>query len=147
MTPDCQYLTPTDTVTGRGLCLLGYYGGKTRFFLCRQCIACGQNTHKAAEQLFARAQTPGGNTPQLPPPAKVLPPFTRRISNFSKAVVADVKAGMPRRSEEESANLLSICQECEMIDTTKQFCTHQKCGCKMSRKVAWESAHCPLNKW
>ena len=75
------------------------------------------------------------------------PGMMRKAFNFTKAVARHVTNGSKHVDEETYNARLSICQECEMCDTTRMVCKHKSCGCTLKVKALWDSEHCPLKKW
>lgn len=88
-------------------------------------------------------------------PFKELPPTTaKKIKNFTKAVIGDIKNKGERCTQEEINQRMDICRECPFYvktDNTKGRCS--KCGCPVSQekiylnKLHWKSQKCPVDKW
>jgi uncharacterized paraquat-inducible protein A len=74
-----------------------------------------------------------------------LPPLATQAANFAGAVVRDLKAGRPRRTEAEVEELMAICEACEFMRQSDRRCS--KCGCRLKAKIPWGMEHCPVDKW
>jgi hypothetical protein len=69
----------------------------------------------------------------------------RRALNLARAVSSHIADGMQVLSDEQYQARLDTCNGCPMRDG--KVCTHEDCGCIISRKAYWKSSYCPLNKW
>ncbi len=68
--------------------------------------------------------------------------------SLAKATVKQVRAGNPKRSEIEQARCMAICEKCEWyVKQTKVGPRCIICGCCMSLKTRWATAHCELGLW
>ena len=79
-----------------------------------------------------------------------LPPITDQIKNITNAAGKVVKAAIHGQkilaSEELVAERRKICEnECELWMKEKHRCS--KCGCYTSKKIKFETEHCPEKKW
>lgn len=75
------------------------------------------------------------------------PSMMKKAFNFTKAVARHVTNGSRHVDEAIYNYRLSICQECEMCDTSRMVCKHKQCGCTLKVKALWESERCPLSNW
>jgi hypothetical protein len=75
------------------------------------------------------------------------PGIIRKVANFSRAVVEDVKTGRKRVSNEVRTHRMTICRSCELYNLKKGTCKHPKCGCVMQKKTRWSSSECPIGRW
>lgn len=75
---------------------------------------------------------------QLPPPSKM-------VWNFAKAVARHIQDGGTKVSKEEYARRLEICDTCPLRQGNR--CTHMNCGCRLDLKARWRSENCPVGKW
>jgi hypothetical protein len=75
-----------------------------------------------------------------------LPGVVQMAENLAQAVVAHVSDGFQKRTESETVEIFNQhCKPCEFYRASDQRCA--KCGCFLSTKTAWKSAHCPVGKW
>jgi hypothetical protein len=68
-----------------------------------------------------------------------------RVKNFAKAVVKHAKDGFKKVDVDTYAARLRECASCEL--QKNGICTHEDCGCILTRKAWWASESCPLKKW
>ncbi len=73
------------------------------------------------------------------------PSLPKMGSSFVRAAIKQKLAGNPKRSSEEIARIKAICGVCDFFEKDKKRCL--KCGCKMERKIPWETTHCLIGKW
>jgi hypothetical protein len=134
------------------------------------CTACGVDFEKVTASDLAAIggdlskirRSCGVTAPAVPvtqEPASV-PSAVRRAANFAKAAARHVAAGMPKCSQAQIEARLAVCRGCHLYQvdaasegTTSGTCTHESCGCRLSRraafrnKLAWADQECPLGKW
>lgn len=95
---------------------------------------------------------------ELTPAQPSLPPFGKRLANFSRAAITHLLNGCPTCTQEQIDQRVTICRKCPLYrpDTDNPevgSCTHAKCGCGITRevkflsKVGWLDQACPLGKW
>lgn len=108
-----------------------------------RCVHCGWQSPRPNVRRECRS-----------PDAGSLPSIFARVSKWSQAVAKWLAAGRPTRTDEQVADLLKICRECEKYDHDHQRCN--LCGCKASKssyattnKLRMATEACPLNppKW
>lgn len=60
-----------------------------------------------------------------------------------------LKAGCKTRLIEEQEKVIVICEQCEFYDRNHKLLGPRcsECGCCMTIKKRWITAHCPKNKW
>lgn len=81
--------------------------------------------------------------------AASMPSLLIRGWNFARAMSRWTLAGMPRRTPEEIADRLAICQACEFLQN--DHCS--KCGCacveknQLINKLALSTETCPEGRW
>jgi len=76
------------------------------------------------------------------------PSMMKMAGNFTKESYEYIKEGRPKRSDEEKAKVILMCQQCEFyVPQTKLGPRCKKCGCNMNVKARWATAHCPIGKW
>ena len=69
------------------------------------------------------------------------PSLFKMLTNFAKASIEYVAAGMPSVSEEEYKERLEQCHSCpNLLEETKQC---GLCGCYVENKASWQTAKCP----
>lgn len=69
------------------------------------------------------------------------PSLFTMLSNFAKASLEYVSAGMPSVTEDEYKERLEECHKCpHLIEKTKQC---GLCGCYVENKASWQTAKCP----
>jgi hypothetical protein len=73
------------------------------------------------------------------------PSLVKRTKNLGKAVAKHIKDGMKNVTPSEFSARIDVCNECELRDGL--ICTHEDCGCVLSKKAWWNSEDCPLGKW
>ena len=76
------------------------------------------------------------------------PSLTTQAKGFAKGVGRHVASGMKTRTKAEQAAVMEICEVCEFYNPASRIgkrCI--KCGCCLSLKKRWATAHCPINKW
>jgi hypothetical protein len=78
-----------------------------------------------------------------------LPPLLIRGWNFASALARWTAAGMPRRTQQQINERLTVCQACpELIDN---HCRQCGCACvetnQLMNKLALKTEVCPLGKW
>ncbi len=76
---------------------------------------------------------------------KKYPSIITQASSFGNALGKQVKAGNPKRSDEETARIMLICEGCEFYNQQRMRC--YKCGCRMKHKIPWQTTHCNIGKW
>ena len=76
---------------------------------------------------------------------KVYPGITTMAKEFAKETAKHIKAGAPKRSDEEVNRIKAICEACDELNPQSKRC--YLCGCKMDRKIPWATAHCRIEKW
>ena len=76
---------------------------------------------------------------------KKYPSIITQAGSFGKAAVKQVRAGNPKRTDEETARIICICEACEEYNKKKMRC--YACGCYMKNKIPWETTHCKIGKW
>ena len=76
-----------------------------------------------------------------------MPTLTQQAKSLAKAVVTQVKAGRPIRSEDEIKRIKKICKECDFYNNKNNSPRCQKCGCYLNIKQRWATADCPIGKW
>lgn len=78
----------------------------------------------------------------------IYPSLPKMGMNLAKATGRHIADGMKKRSDEEVAKLVLICETCDdYIIKTRIGSRCRMCGCKLSVKLLWASAHCPVGKW
>jgi len=76
------------------------------------------------------------------------PSSIKMAGSFAKESAKYIKAGRPKRSDEEQAKLMLICEKCEFYEKKTPIGPRcRKCGCCMKIKTRWATAHCPIGKW
>ena len=78
-------------------------------------------------------------------PNQKYPSMVNMAGTFAKSTVKQVVAGNPKRSDEETARIILICESCEHYNKKTMRC--YKCGCRMKRKIPWLTTNCPIGKW
>lgn len=118
-----------------------------RLFVCQ---VCGyQHWSRLAPEQFRKIRRPCDAAPvereSIEPP-----PLHRRLARWGRAIRRWIKAGRPRRTDEQVAALLAICQGCEHY--TDGACA--KCGCPanasqsaLRNKLRIATEACPIGKW
>ena len=83
---------------------------------------------------------------------KVEPTISKKILNFTKAVISHTAKGIPTCSDEQIKERLRVCQDdCPFY--TGITCSHIRCGCKLVNKkkflnkLAWADQECPDGRW
>ena len=71
------------------------------------------------------------------------PSLLGMAARFTKAAVRHAADGMTEVTPEQQAARLAVCQTCPYA--AKNSCGI--CGCFLSKKAAWRSEDCPLEKW
>jgi hypothetical protein len=79
--------------------------------------------------------------PELPPPAVMAANLARAVADEAKARLHQV----PRISDEEVQQRLTVCSGCENFIPSSQRCS--LCGCYMQFKSRLRSQSCPVGKW
>ena len=83
--------------------------------------------------------------------AKTKYPSTARMGlGFGYALARHTRSGFKKRSKKEQEKVMAICRACEpyFVPETKVLGPRcKKCGCCMSLKTRWATAHCDLGKW
>lgn len=69
----------------------------------------------------------------------------QKAKTLASAVVKQIVAGNPQRSEIQIAEIKKICESCEYYVPSVPKC--KKCGCHLNVKARWASADCPMDKW
>lgn len=77
---------------------------------------------------------------------KELPSSIKRGKNLVKAVTKHIANSMINVDQEEYTRRLNICNDCDTWRLGKN-CTHDDCGCVLTKKAWWESEHCPIGLW
>ena len=73
------------------------------------------------------------------------PGYAVMARSFVKASVKQRLAGNPIRSEKEIEKIKAICEVCDFYVKDRRRCL--KCGCKMEKKIPWETTSCLIGKW
>lgn len=73
------------------------------------------------------------------------PSIITQAGSFGKAAVKQARAGNPKRSKEEIARIISICEACTHYNKEKKRC--YVCGCYMKNKIPWQTSYCKKGKW
>jgi len=73
------------------------------------------------------------------------PSIIKQAKNFGKAAIKQAVKGNPKRSDEETARIILICEGCDYYIKDKMRCI--KCGCRMQNKIPWQTTHCKIGKW
>lgn len=73
------------------------------------------------------------------------PPLPQRVIDFVRASIEHIKAGRPKRTEEQVAACLAVCETCPEKVPDQDRC--KKCGCYLKLKAQWAGQRCPLKKW
>ncbi len=73
------------------------------------------------------------------------PPLIKQAGSFTKAAINQGLKGNPKRSDEEIAKIILICEGCDYYVKNKMRCT--KCGCGMKTKIPWQTTRCYIGKW
>lgn len=69
------------------------------------------------------------------------PSLLKMLSNFAKASIEYVAAGMPSVTEEQYKERVETCLSCpHLLEETKQC---GLCGCYIEQKASWQTAKCP----
>jgi hypothetical protein len=83
--------------------------------------------------------------PNLPSTAALAARWAKEVKNW-------VKAGRPKRSDEQVEDILSVCDECSWYMKDARRC--RGCGCNVNdgafavlNKARMATAHCPQGKW
>lgn len=93
------------------------------------------NTPISSVEAFEPSNVPESKSPSIFQMAK----------NLTTAVVKDVVAGRPRRTQEETNKILDICKSCpDFLEDSKRC---RLCGCFLPIKATWAKEKCPVNKW
>lgn len=78
------------------------------------------------------------------------PPVHRKLVRWGRAIRRWIRAGCPRRTDDQVAALLAICQRCKFF--AAGACA--KCGCPTKRsrsalrnKLRMATEACPIGKW
>lgn len=102
---------------------------------------------RASNRRPPRHRPPLGRLGPVHPGAKSGPP----VWNYARAVLRWTAAGCPLRPPEEQERIFAICQACPHYNAERVACS--VCGCFLRRgsilfsKIAWQTEHCPLEKW
>lgn len=77
-----------------------------------------------------------------------MPPVTRRMVNFAKAIAGWASGGFKPVSKEVAAQRLETCESCSYYNGSSSILkvACKKCGCG-GLKLMMPNEHCPLNKW
>lgn len=106
-------------------------------------ICCHDSTQRANWDFMAlTGRSPNGQQPSI----------ARKVINFSVAAVRHWYSGLGTRTDSEIERILDICHTCPSGRFNGQYCEHDQCGCKLSRKkyfskIAWADQHCPDGHW
>lgn len=79
------------------------------------------------------------------------PGVIKKTTNFTQSSFKYVKAGRPRRTDEEIDKILDICHNCPTKRFNGKICT--RCGCPINRerkwlnKLKWGTERCPDGHW
>ena len=71
------------------------------------------------------------------------PSLLGMAARFTKAAVRHAADGMTEVASEQQAARLAVCQTCPYAANNRCGV----CGCFLSKKAAWRSEDCPLEKW
>lgn len=87
-------------------------------------------------------------------PSRNAPTILIRGLNFGRAMFWHLMNGMKTRTQEEIAERLAICQDCEYRTGDGETFNCSMCGCQCSanndvflNKLAWPNEVCPAGKW
>ena len=73
------------------------------------------------------------------------PPLATMAKGFIKAAARHVKSGFKTRTKEERDACIAICKQCNYFaEATLTGPRCKICGCGMSLKKRWATAHCNL---
>ena len=104
-----------------------------------QCTVCGTIYHDSKEYTHISAICPGTT-------------LSKKIRNYTKAVVQHIATGMETRTNEEVNTILEICKQCEHFNSRNNSC--RICGCRCNKnksaftnKLRMKSQKCPKGKW
>jgi hypothetical protein len=79
------------------------------------------------------------------------PSLARKAANFAKAAMRHIADRGRQCTPAEVEARFAICEQCPLY--VDHHCSHQKCGCKISKnlalvsKLSWASESCPEGKW
>lgn len=90
---------------------------------------------------FRRAWGGDDTVTEIPLPAT--PGLLDCGKNIGKAVLRFASSGFKMVGNDIKNQRLAICQACPFLRGDR--CG--KCGCNLQYKAAWESEHCPIEKW
>jgi len=68
-----------------------------------------------------------------------------KVVSFCTEKAKWLAAGMPERTQEQQAECLATCGQCEHFDAAKVKCL--ECGCNLTDAVKMATKRCPLGKW
>lgn len=90
-----------------------------------------------------------GRTEVIQPSKKMqYPSLVTMGKSFARESIRHIKTGRQKRSEEERVRCIAICRQCDnFVPETKIGPRCMICGCCMSLKKRWATAHCKLGKW
>ena len=98
-------------------------------------------------RLIARFVSDYHATADLSNPGKY-PPLMRMAWTLGASLYRHIKTGFLSRSEKEQARVRAICEACEdYVKDARGGPRCRRCGCFLSVKTRWSSAHCPREKW
>lgn len=72
-----------------------------------------------------------------------MPPLSKQIYNFAKALTKHAVDGWQNVDEETYKARITVCETCPL--RKKNRCS--LCGCFLSEKALWASEDCPEDKW
>lgn len=82
------------------------------------------------------------------------PSTVERVIHYAAAVAEWGLHGIPRRTDEQVAEIVATCHACQLFDSVKEICTHASCGCRvnldssaLTNKARMSTQHCPIEKW
>jgi len=143
-----------DLLFNNGYCFFVISGNKKA-----KCVSCGMELSIAHEDALDATYikcknqlTQGELRRKL---LNELPNIYILYGRFARACVNHIKNGAKLRSNNEIENIFNLhCKHCiPFYNASTGRCL--KCGCNVNNKsgysalnkIAWESEHCPINKW
>lgn len=80
-------------------------------------------------------------TPEEIKEGKKLPPISRRVKNFAKAVYTHVKSGSKQVDDKVYLKRMRECLKCPHLVRKSKACSI--CGCYVHTKTRWAEQECP----
>ena len=75
------------------------------------------------------------------------PPIYKQATSFAKASARQIAAGNSKRSADEVAKIMQICKTCPGGFFMPAAARCRFCGCRMKKKIPWQTTSCPAGFW